>query len=46
MATRGKRLQCVIRNLVIGAVARDLSLLPFVKKPFVLIISVAAVTKC
>lgn len=42
---RGKRLPCVIRNLVIGAVARGLSLLPFVRKLFVSTIFAAAVTK-
>jgi len=35
MGTRGKRLQCIIRNVVIGAVALSLSLLPFVRKLFV-----------
>ena len=43
MGTRGKRLQCIIRNVVIGAVARGLWLLPFVRKLFVLIIFAAVV---
>jgi hypothetical protein len=42
---RGKRLPCVIRNLAIGAVARGLSLLPFVRKLFVSTIFAAEVTK-
>jgi hypothetical protein len=43
---RGKCCKCVIRNLVIGAVARGLSVLPFVRKLFVSIIFVFVVTKC
>ena len=43
IGTKGKRLQCIIRNVAIGAVARGLSLLPFVRKLFVLIIFAAVV---
>lgn len=42
---RGKGLPCVIRNLVVGAVAHGLSLLPFVRKLFASTIFAAAVTK-